>query len=168
MHEGTSRPSSRSGGICVSLLCSGPGVSQARCSFSLPLSRRVFAAQQPGLRPGVPVEQQRERQGGAGVRAPRGARRARHEPRAGGRRVAAGPGGTAAAAFWVCLFSLGVAGDGRGVFGFFFPGAGRDARFPRGRRGASPLPPGLAGASCRDGSAMPPPPVSGAGGRRRG
>uniref|UniRef100_A0A8C3BYE6 Doublesex and mab-3 related transcription factor 3 n=1 Tax=Cairina moschata TaxID=8855 RepID=A0A8C3BYE6_CAIMO len=51
-------------------------------------SESVFAAQQPGLRPGVPV-QQREHQGGPGVRAPPGARRLRGEPGAGGRRVAA-------------------------------------------------------------------------------
>lgn len=67
----------------------GQGVSQALFVFSLPLTRSVFAAQQPGLRPGVPVEQQREHQGGPGVRAPRAARQLRDEPRPGGRRVAA-------------------------------------------------------------------------------
>lgn len=141
--------------------------------FSLPLTRSVFAAQQPGLRPGVPVEQQREHQGGPGVRAPHAARQLRDEPGPGGRRVARsggprpGQGGTAAA-FSVCLFCLGIAGDGRGGVWFLIPGAGRDASFPGGIRGASPALPGPAAASCRRGvSAVPPPPGQGWRERRR-
>lgn len=110
----------------------GPGVQRrgAQALCSLP-SRSVFAAQQPGLGPGVPV-QQREHQGRPGVRAPPRARRFRGEPGPRGR-VGAAPGGCCAA-FTVALFCWGL----RGGVGFLLSGAGGHggaAAGPAGRGG---------------------------------
>uniref|UniRef100_A0A8B9CKV8 Doublesex and mab-3 related transcription factor 3 n=1 Tax=Anser brachyrhynchus TaxID=132585 RepID=A0A8B9CKV8_9AVES len=113
-------------------------------------SESVFAAQQPGLRPGVPV-QQREHQGGPGVRAPPGARRLRGEPGAGGRRVgAARPGRRHSSVHCLIVIFGGLRGWG-GLFLLSGVGGrlgGAPRRVPRarraggGRRRGAPVPSG--------------------------
>lgn len=114
----------------------------SRCVFlslppPTPLIRSVFAAQQPGLRPGVPV-QQREHQGGPGVRAPPGARRLRGEPGAGGRRVgAARPGRRRSSVHCLIVLFGGLRGWG-GLFLLSGVGGrlgGAPRWVPRARRG---------------------------------
>uniref|UniRef100_A0A493TIK1 Doublesex and mab-3 related transcription factor 3 n=1 Tax=Anas platyrhynchos platyrhynchos TaxID=8840 RepID=A0A493TIK1_ANAPP len=100
-------------------------------------SKSVFAAQQPGLRPGVPI-QQREHQGGPGVRAPPGARRLRGEPGAGGRRVgAARPGRRRSSVHCLIVLFGGLRGWG-GLFLLSGVGGrlgGAPRWVPRARRG---------------------------------